>query len=99
VFLTLFGFDQWGWHANLLSLLPTEYDERTNDNQMIQVHLQLHLRATSLPATATVFTELPAWLVFLELQFSRHTYFRFHENPFSGCLVARGLTDGQMRRS
>ena len=74
VFLTLFGFDKWGWHPNLMSFLPTEYDEPIKDNQMTQFYLQLHLRATSLPATATVFTEMPAWLVFLKLEFSRHIF-------------------------
>jgi hypothetical protein len=74
VFLTLFGFDKWGWHPNPMSLLPTEYDKTINDNQMTQFHLQLHLRVTSLRATATVFTKLPAWLVFLKLEFSRHIF-------------------------
>ena len=69
VSLTLFDFDKWGWHPNLMLLLPTEYDEHINDNQMTQFHLQLHLRMTSLPATAAVFMELPAWLVFLKLEF------------------------------
>ena len=57
-----------------MSLLPTEYDEPINDNQMSQFHLQPHLRATALPATATIFTELPAWPVFMKLEFSRHIF-------------------------
>jgi hypothetical protein len=73
VFLTLFGFDEWCWHPNLMLLLRTEYDEPINDNQTTQLHLQLYLR----PATAIVFTELPAWLVFLKLEFLLSHIFGF----------------------